>query len=71
MDDSVKRTVKLSSHNRAVTNEHGLENLVAYYKKMFDRKENLDHYSPDDYQNARRSFVKYSLKNRRTIEGRP
>lgn len=44
--------------------ENGLVNLVTYYQNMFDREENIHYYSPDDYQNAKRKFVKYSLKSR-------
>lgn len=56
----------LESRNRSeVTgNENGLQRLVAYYQNLFDRDENLKYYSPDDYQNARRNFVKYNLKFR-------
>ena len=70
MTDNVDTAKKLKLHTRDVENEHGLENLVAYYKKMFARRENLDHYSPEDYKNARRCFVKYLLKNRKIREGR-
>lgn len=48
--------------------ENGLQNLVAYYQDLFDIKENLEHYSPADYQNAKRSFVKYLLNNRGLLE---
>ncbi len=44
--------------------ENGLVNLVAYYQNKFEREENLHHYSPVDYQNAKRKFVKFSLKHR-------
>lgn len=44
--------------------ENGLQNLVAYYQSLFDRDENLNHYSADDYQNAKRKFVKYLLHTR-------
>ena len=71
MNHNVDTTKKLKLHTGDMKNEHGLKNLVAYYKKMFDRRENLDHYGPDDYKNARRCFVKYALKNRKIIERRP
>ena len=45
--------------------ENGLLNLVVYYQNLFDRDENINHYSSNDYQNAKRKFVKYSLKNRK------
>jgi hypothetical protein len=45
--------------------ENGLLNLVVYYQNLFDRDENVNHYSSNDYQNAKRKFVKYSLKNRK------
>lgn len=44
--------------------QNGLKNLVEHYQKMFDTRENLDHYSPIDYQNAKRNFVKYLLETR-------
>ena len=49
---------------QAIDQDNGLQNLVAYYQSLFDREENIFHYSPDDYQNARRKYVKYLLKNR-------
>jgi hypothetical protein len=47
-----------------VKNENGLQSLVAYYQNLFDREENFNHYSPNDYQNAKRNFVKFSLNTR-------
>ncbi|TKB06365.1 hypothetical protein [Desulforhopalus sp. IMCC35007] len=52
------------SRKKVGQNENGLQRLVAYYQNFFDRDENLKHYSPDDYQNARRKFVKYQLEFR-------
>jgi hypothetical protein len=43
----------------------GLQNLAAYYQGLFDIDENFDHYSSDDYQNAKRKFVKYHMKHRK------
>ena len=47
--------------------ENGLQNLVGSYQKLFDTKENVDHYNPKDYQNAKRNFVKYLLEQRASI----
>jgi len=44
--------------------ENGLVNLVTHYQKMFDREENTPYYNPNDYQKAKRKFVKYSLNKR-------
>lgn len=59
-----EKTTKPEANDRDLKNENGLPNLVAYYQKLFDIKENVDHYSPSDYQNAKRSFVKYLLEKR-------
>ena len=64
-DVGVRLETKIRS--KVVQNENGLQRLVAYYQSLFDRDENLNHYSPDDYQNARRKFVKYQLESRETI----
>lgn len=64
MRNSAKTTTKLKAAYQNVQDVNGLQNLVAYYQKLFDRKENRDYYSPEDYQNAKRGFVKYLLKNR-------
>ena len=50
--------------DKDLKSENGLQNLVEYYKNTFDRVENIYYYSPDDYQNAKRKFVKYLMKNR-------
>jgi hypothetical protein len=42
----------------------GLQNLAAYYQSLFDIDENFYYYSSDDYQNAKRKFVKYLMKHR-------
>ncbi len=60
----IKATTKPKRSATNLKNENGLQNLVAYYQDLFKREENLKHYSPDDYQNAKRNFVKYSLSTR-------
>ena len=44
--------------------ENGLQNLAVYYQSLFDIEENFNHYSWNDYQNAKRKFVKYLMKSR-------
>ena len=61
-DARLSTNQKMSDKNMKPGN--GLVNLVTYYQNMFDREENIHYYSPDDYQNAKRKFVKYSLKSR-------
>lgn len=56
-----------SKHNsKAEKGENGLRNLVIYYQNLFEKEENINHYSSDDYQKAKRKFVKYFLEKRRT-----
>lgn len=57
-------TIKKNCDNKKMEPENGLINLVKYYQNMFDKEENILYYSPENYQNAKRKFVKYSLKNR-------
>jgi hypothetical protein len=44
-------------------NENGLQNLVAYYQGLFDFEENLNHYSRNPHQTAKRKFVKHFMQN--------
>ena len=37
----------------------GKERLLAHHKKLFRTPENLNHYSPEDYELAERRFLKY------------
>lgn len=64
MENLAEKTTRLEEKDRNPRSDNGLQNLVAYYQKLFDIQENVDHYSPTDFQNAKRSFVKYLLKNR-------
>ena len=64
MENTAEKTTRLEVNDKEMKSENGLQNLVAYYQKLFDIQENVDHYSPTDFQNAKRSFVKYLLKNR-------
>ncbi len=58
------KTANTPTNERGLKKKTGLESLVEYYQALFDTKENLDHYSPVDYQNAKRNFVKYLLETR-------
>ncbi len=64
MQNIADKTPNPGANDRDLKSENGLQNLVAYYQKLFAIKENVDHYSPSDYQNAKRSFVKYLLEKR-------
>ncbi len=44
--------------------DNGLSLLAAYYHSLFDIDENVNHYSRNDYQNAKRKFVQHLMKNR-------
>jgi len=44
--------------------ENGLQILAMYYQSLFDIEENLNYYSWNDYQSAKRKFVKYLMKSR-------
>jgi len=48
--------------DRPVTNQ-GLKQLVKQCHLVFQRVENTQYYSADDYQAAERKFVKYCLLN--------
>ncbi|MFT5727112.1 MAG: hypothetical protein ACI8PB_001244 [Desulforhopalus sp.] len=65
MQNSAEKTMKPKVNDKDEKSENGLLNLVVYYQNLFDRDENINHYSSNDYQNAKRKFVKYSLKNRK------
>lgn len=65
MQNSAEKAMKPKVNDKDEKSENGLLNLVVYYQNLFDREENINHYSSNDYQNAKRKFVKYSLKNRK------
>lgn len=64
MQNSTEMIIKPVMSDNEVKLGNGLQNLVTYYQGLFDRDENIYHYSPDDYQKAKRKFVKYLLKSR-------
>ena len=64
MQRRVEKSTKPQLNDRVLKSENGLQNLVEYYQKLFDTKENVDHYNSSDYQNAKRNFVKYLLEKR-------
>ena len=45
-------------------NENGLQKLVLHYQSLFDIEENYNYYSRNEYQNAKRKFVKFLLNSR-------
>jgi hypothetical protein len=63
-EKTIKRSGMKGGNKRS---KNGLINLVEYYQNVFDRYENIHYYSSKDYQNAKRSFVKYSLKKRKFL----
>lgn len=64
MQNFAEKTTKPKTNDRDLKSENGLRNLVAHYQSLFDITENVNHYSPTDFQDAKRSFVKYLLKRR-------
>jgi hypothetical protein len=53
--------------NRELSGVNGLSSLVEYYQNLFEKEENINYYNPDDYQNAKRKFVKFMVNTRVTI----
>lgn len=64
MQNFIETTMKPKMIGNDVKIENGLQSLVAYYQSLFDIEENVNYYSSDEYQNAKRKFVKYFMKNR-------
>lgn len=64
MKNDVAMTFQAKNKTKIGESTNGLQRLVAYYQNLFERDENLNHYSPNDYQNAKRKFVKYLLDSR-------
>lgn len=64
MQRHTENPVTIQVNDEVLKSKNGLQNLVEYYQKLFDTKENVDHYNPSDYQNAKRNFVKYLLETR-------
>lgn len=59
-----KRIAKPKKKEKNLKPANGIENLVSYYESLFDIEENVNHYSAEDYQNAKRKFVKHLLQTR-------
>ena len=64
MQNFTGTTMKPKMICKEVKSENGLQSLVAYYQSLFDIEENLNHYNRNEYQNAKRMFVKYLMNNR-------
>ena len=64
MQRYIGTTVNFRMHGSEEKGENGLQNLVAYYQGLFDIEENLNFYSRNAYQAAKRKFVKYFMQNR-------
>jgi hypothetical protein len=39
----------------------GMVKLLRYYKSLFRKPENLNHYSESDFREAEKKFLKYAL----------
>ena len=39
----------------------GIQSLLNFYRSMFQIPENIDYYSPEDYREAERKFLKFCL----------
>ena len=47
--------------NTQLEKTSGLKSLINKYRKLFRTPENLNHYSEEDYKEAERKFLKFSL----------
>ncbi len=65
MHYSSETTAKTKMVNKTNKNENGLQKLAIYYQSLFDIEENLNYYGKEEYQNAKRKFVKHLMDNRR------
>jgi hypothetical protein len=52
----------VSSNNEK--NDNGLQILAIHYQALFEIEENINYYSCNDYQSAKRKFMKYLMKSR-------
>jgi CheY-like chemotaxis protein len=64
MENYTGTTTKPKTIGKDVRSGNGLQNLAEYYQDLFDIEENFNHYNWNDYQNAKRKFVKYLMKCR-------
>lgn len=64
MRNSFDLMEKPESTGKTDKHENGLHNLAVYYQSLFDIEENIKYYSKNEYQNAKRQFVKYLMDNR-------
>ena len=64
MQNTTGTPEKPKKTGRNARTESGLQSLTIYYQSLFDIEENFNHYSWNDYQNAKRKFVKYLMKSR-------
>lgn len=64
MQIATRTPTKLGMIGKMSRSENGLQRLVIYYESLFDIEENFNYYRWNDYENARRKFVKYLMKSR-------
>ena len=64
MENFTKTTTSRKMPGKDVEKENGLRSLAAYYQSLFDIEENFNYYSSNEYQKAKRKFVKYLMNNR-------
>lgn len=64
MANSIETTERRKLIDKTNKGENGLQNLAEYYQSLFDIEENINHYGRNEYQHAKRKFVKYLMENR-------
>lgn len=64
MANSIEGPEKPKLIDKTNKDENGLQKLAVYYQSLFEIEENINYYSRNEYQNAKRKFVKYLMKNR-------
>ncbi len=64
MGYSSATTMKAKLENRANKGQNGLQKLAAYYQSLFDIEENLNYYGKEEFQSAKRKFVKHLMNSR-------
>ena len=64
MQNFSEATLRSKTSNNNHKSENGLQQLAEYYQSLFDIEENFNYYSKNEYQNAKRKYVKYLMDNR-------
>jgi hypothetical protein len=64
LEKIIETSTNLEVSSKDAKSDNGLQILAIHYQALFEIEENSNHYNWNDYQSAKRKFVKYLMKSR-------